>query len=215
MGQLKKSYQIIAFISLLHIVAAVGAGLYLAASGRVTLDDVKVAVDYLRRSESTEASAADEKGETALASEESTGVPRPGSHGEDVARRNLERLSLVADHRLKLANRQMVEVNRRSEEVEQRWAEQEEQQQAKAREAADKAFKKDLELLSLLKPKVAVENLLARTVEDAARMLMAMDSRQGKKIIEASSKDPAQWAKMLAIQRRIRQLPDSSSETAK
>ncbi len=190
------------------------AGLgYLMSSGKLTAENLRTVADIF--SEQPEAAEEALEAEAGLKEKKLLAVdaPRPGTTEEEIARRNLERLSLVADHRLKLANRQMVEVNRRSEEVEQQRVVETEQREAEAEQLADQAFKKDLEIVSLLKPKVAMDSLLARPMDDAARMLMAMEARKGKRIFEAARKDPGNWAKMLAIQRRLREL-SSDAQTS-
>ena len=203
MDTLRKTYHLVALLALIHLLGLAGGAGFLVTTGRLTPQRVRAVVDVLRG----EAPGAEES------------EPDAGEQGEvpdaaeELARRNLERVVMEANQRLILANRQMVEVKRRREELERQEAERAQLHSRQAEESAKEGFKKDLEILSVLKPKVALDSLLTRPIDDAARMVMAMDARTSKKIIEAAQKDPRKRTAMLAIQQSLRELSvDQSGE---
>jgi len=201
---LKRIYNSVAVLALIHMFGLAGGLAFLASTGRLTPENARAVVEVFR------SEAADsEEGESASGREapvaQAPAPPPAGSVEEEVARRNLERVIMEANQRLILANRQMVEVKRRREELADREAERAKARVEQAGQSAREGFKKDLEILSVLKPKVALDSLLARPPEDAALILMAMDARRGKRIIEAAQKDPRKRAAMQAIQLKLRE----------
>lgn len=204
--RLRQAYGIAAFLAVVHVMLAIGAVAWLAGSGRLSVDQFKTIVQIVR-GEMPQA-AMDAPAAQAAATQPALAAtgPVPGSDEEEIRRRHLERLRTQAQHQLLLANRQMVEVNRRREEFEQQVAQQQQADQERGEEIAVEGFEKDLELLQQVKPKTAVDRLLTRPVEDAARLLLAMDTRKSAKIIEAARKEPAKWAQMMAVLDRLREL---------
>jgi len=119
---------------------------------------------------------------------------------------------MQAEHQMLLARRLRLELDRKREEFEQRVDQQAQQQESIEESVATAGFEKEVEELSLVKPKVAVDRLLNRPIEDAAQLLSAMDARTSKKIIEAAYKNAAKWGQMNEILDRKRQLDASATE---
>ena len=211
MDALKKAYRLVALLALIHLLGLAGGAAFLVTTGRLTPQRVRAVVDVLRGETPGAEESVSDAGEQSEMSNAGAQPSAPGSAAEELARRNLERVVMEANQRLILANRQMVEVKRRREELERQEAERAQLHSRQAEESAKEGFKKDLEILSVLKPKVALDSLLTRPVDDAARMVMAMDARNSKKIIEAAQKDPRKRAAMLAIQQRLRDLSAAES----
>ena len=215
MAALKKVYRVIALLALLNLLGVVGLVAFLVGTGRLSKADAEVIAKALRdpAAEQAEAEAAKvgEQKDTTGRTPTGEAEPLPDSTEAEIRRRNLERVAMQAEHQLILANRQMLDVKRRQEELEQQMAEAKAEQQQIEQERTEEGFKKDLELMSMLKPSVALDSLLVRPVDEAARIMMEIDARQGKKIIETAAKDPRKWAMMLEIQRRLRDMsPDAA-----
>ena len=210
----KRIYHVIALIALLNLVVGAGIVAFLAGSGRVTRGHLDAVVETLRgygelEEEAEPASDAPERS----AGESEDEIGSVGSEKEEITRRNLERQITQAEQRLLLATRTMMDVRRRREEFErEREAAAAEEIQKEEEQAAD-GFKKDVEFLESLTPKVALDRLLLRPVDDAARMLMVLDTRRGKKIIETAHKNPQKWESMVPILQRLRELSPASGLT--
>jgi hypothetical protein len=200
---LKKLYHLIAGLALLNLLAVGALGGYLAGSGKLNLERLHAVVETLRAPApdphaEAPADAADPPAD-AVAPE---GQPTPAER--EIARLNLERVTRAAQDQLNYASTIMVDIERRREDLER-----EKQALADARAAeevasADENLQKELEVIGLLKPKVALDNLLARDPAAAARILLALDGRTAKKIVEAASKDPVKWEQILRIQEHMR-----------
>ena len=211
MDTFRKAYHLVALLALIHLLGLAGGAALLVTTGRLTPQRVRAVVDVLGGEAPGAEESVPDAGEQGEMSNAPAQPPAPGSVAEELARRNLERVVMEANQRLILANRQMIEVKRRREELEKQEAERAQLHSRQAEESAKEGFKKDLEILSVLKPKVALDSLLTRPIDDAARMVMAMDARTSKKIIEAAQKDPRKRTAMLAIQRSLRDLSTGES----
>ncbi len=213
MSVLKKLYHIVALLAILHAVLLIGTVAYLAVSGRLTVDSAKAMATILEppkpQAEPQEKSKLKAETDVGPAAE----APARDLLDEEMHRRNLERITMQAEDRLTLANRQMLEVKRRREELEQEQARLKSAEQQRVEESAEAGFQKELELLSSLKPKIALDNLLARPTDDAAQLLMRIDTRKATKIVEESAKDPRKWAAVLKIQERLRELTPTAEAT--
>lgn len=203
MNLLKKTYHLIAALALLNLVAlGVGVGL-LASRGMLTGEKVRAVVDALKAESAQAGADADSSGLPGSAST-AGGAALAAPVEREIARLNLERVTRAAEDQLKYTSRMMVDIERRREEIQRQKEELENAQVAAQSAAADESFQKELEVLSLLKPKIALDNLLALDLDSAARFLGSMESRTAKKIVEAASKDPLKWAQVLQIQEKMR-----------
>lgn len=202
MNLLKKTYHLIAALALLNLMA-LGVGVALLASrGMLTGEKVRAVVGVLK-AESAEGGA--DAGSAGLPGPASpAGIALAAPVEREIARLNLERVTRAAEDQLKYTSRMMVDIERRREEIQRQKEELENAQVAAQSAAADESFQKELEVLSLLKPKIALDNLLALDLDSAARFLGSMESRTAKKIVEAASKDPLKWAQVLQIQEKMR-----------
>jgi hypothetical protein len=226
MKKLGKFYQFIALIALIHFGAVlVGVG-WLAKSGKLNKESILAIANVLGLAEDPKpeqtTDAGDPKSTMTDASKKSKSPTAPVTNSvqEELARRSLQRAVTQAEHRRVLAQRAMMDVRRRREELERLAEQQSTKVENQTKEKAKEGFKKDLEILSSLKPKVALDSLLARPIEDAAQMLLLMETRQAKKIMEAARKDDAKWAQIIAIENILREATtltgeeEAESETA-
>jgi len=202
----KKAYHAVALLALLHLAGLVGVLGYLVTTDRITAEHARAAAKALRG----ELDEAEVEADSEPAGEDTAEtIPETAAEGaarEEIGRRNIERLKTQADQQLLLARRAMVDVTRRREDFERQQEELARQREQADSERLREGFKKDVEWLSAESPKTALAHLLIRPTEDAARLLLEMDTRRGAKVIAAAQKDPRKWAQFLPILQKARQL---------
>jgi hypothetical protein len=77
-------------------------------------------------------------------------------------------------------------------------------QEETERQVRDEGFEKQIEIFQSLSPKVAVQHLLGMSDPDeAAKVLIALDSDRSRKIVEAARRDP-ELSQMQLILQRVR-----------
>ncbi|HNO77917.1 MAG TPA: hypothetical protein PKN33_07630 [Phycisphaerae bacterium] len=210
MKRFGKFYQFIALVALIHFAAIlVGVG-WLIQSGKLNKENVLAIAGVLGFGDDAgtdDGADTDESTATEAASPQKgkSSAPVTNSVQEELARRSLQRAVTQAEHRRELAQRAMLDVRRRREELERLAEQQTTKVEKQTKEKAKEGFKKDLEILSSLKPKIALDSLLARSVDDAAQMMLLMETRQAKKIMEAARKDDGKWTQMIAIENKMRE----------
>ena len=133
--------------------------------------------------------------------------------GLEIMRRKAERIKAELDQRLALNNSIMLRVMTEREAFKQELEAAAEHEKAASWERQKEGFDKQVEIYQGLAPKVAIEHLLGLPEPDeAARLLLEMDTRKAKKIVEAA-KRPDQMQQMKVILQRLREVaPDRSSE---
>ncbi len=126
-----------------------------------------------------------------------------------------ERIKAELDQRLALNNSIMLRVTAEKESLQRQREEAVKREQAVAAERASEGFQKQIAIYEGLAPKVAVQHLLSlNDPEQAAKILMEMETRKAKKIVEAAKRGD-QLARMQAILERVREVaPDRSRELA-
>lgn len=208
MEAIKKIYRMLALLALVHVVAIGVAVGYFAMSGKVTPDRVRAAIDVLRNeSIPMDESAKQTPDVNANDEADSSAQARTvDADAEELRRLNLQRVRMHAEQQLILAKRQIMEARREREEFERRVAQFNASREQQSELVRGEAFEKELEILSQLKSKIALDRLLLLPVDDAARLLMQMDTRKSRKIIEAAHKDQSKWSQMMEIQEQMRQL---------
>ncbi len=209
MSTLRTTYRWVAGLALLHMIGLGGGAAYLLGTGSIDADRLRQAVSVLRETDADESEAGDSAelpevkgaGEVASASRS----PEEQLLADEVEWRNTERYRTQLDQRLKLINTERLEVDRRREAFE-RFKEQE-RQEREAREEKESVagYSKQVEIISALKPKAALGQLMSMNDVDAAQIMFRFDTRKVKKIIE-SAKTEEQRTKMTAIVRLIADL---------
>lgn len=210
---LKKAYRVVALLALLHLIGLLGVVGFLVGTDRITAEHVRAAVEVLREGKGGAESEAEVEAGDEEAMEAVPETPAAGAAREEIARRNIERLKTQADQQLLLARRAMVDLTRRREEFERQQNELSRQREQAETERRKEGFKKDVEWLSTEKPKTALDHLLLRATEDAARLLLEMDTRRGAKIIATAQKDPRKWAQFLPILKKVRELTPAEEDS--
>jgi len=213
---LKKVYRFVALLALIHVVAIGGVAGFLLLTGRVTPDRVKAAVDALRGMDADPVAV---KGDVPPSAKKRDGKPASGAvvdaDAREVQRLELQRIRMHAQQQLILAKRQMIQVQREREAFEKQVAQFKAARDAERREVRSEAFDKELEIVSQLKPKIALDRLLLLPIDEASQLLMRMDTRKSRRIIEAAHRQPQKWSQMMQIQERMGQLgPASDDERA-
>jgi hypothetical protein len=200
---LKRAYQAVALLALLHLLGAGGVLGYLAATGRLTGEQFRRVVDVLRGATPQSAVAATETVEEVAPPEKSTEFIEQEQLAEKIARHRVDRRWAELDQQAATIAAARLAVIRQREALEREAEELDAQFKRRAKQEQSESFKKDLELFSSMKPKVAVDYMLRKPPEDAARMLLLMDTRKAKRIIEAA-KAPAQKRDMARILQMLR-----------
>ncbi len=232
---LRKIYNYAALLALVHVGASLLVLTYAAVTGGLTSSKLQAMVAALQAKPATEIDA-----EKSASAEKSTSAERPDSkdpHKSDAAsapammkksdhdasfaalqtdldiiRLESERVKAELDQRLALNNSILLKV------ASEREAFQRERQAVVDREKAGKpddrgeGFAKQVAIFENLTPKVAIEHLLAMTdPDDAARVLITLEPRKAKAIIEAAKRED-QSTKMKDILRRVRAVtPEAAS----
>ena len=192
MASLKKAYQLLALIAIVHLFALGGGLGYLVATGK--LDGVRAAevVDVFRDVDESDDTPVEEPLEQpSTASGQSVESIEQQQIQEEIIWRSSVRHQAELDQRQKALQLQMLSLERKSEEFERYQKQITEQQDARQEVDQSRGFKKELELFSSMKSKQALEFLLDKIPEDAAHLLLEMPGRSAKKIVE-SAKTPEQ-----------------------
>lgn len=185
----KSLYETGSLLAVLNLVALIGVVAALAMNGTLTSEKVRDIVAVLKGEPVVSATAALPATPTSEApAAPATPAPTPVT-ADDVAVMELEaqRLQAELDQRVALANSIMLKV--RSEREAFRTERDAAQKQAEAEKARqqDQGFQKQLDILTSLAPKTALEHLLAlNDMHKAARILMSMETDQAKKIVESA-----------------------------
>ena len=213
----KVLYQVICLLAIANLVAIVGVVAFLYGTGRLDGERLEQIAAVLRGEDLAEAAATTpaatqpatqplEKGtaETRLARAREEG---------DLAQRLLERRGRELEDRQQLADAMMLDIIRRQETLAEEQAALDEQQRKIREERLRSGFVKELELLAAVKPKVRKDLLAQKSDADVVRLMMEMDERAGKQVIEVC-KTPEEKAWMARILHRIQTQKEPSSAEA-
>ena len=216
-GVLKRTYDYVALFALLHVVAALGVSTYVLSTGVLTPEKVQAIASVLRGDQGPEENAAPETDDLMDDETETDAAGLPDidqmAEGSELLRLEAQRIKAELDQRLTLNNNIMLRVTTMRDAFKKEQA----SAQAAAQETLEaqqtEGFRKQLSILEALSPKVAVEHLLnMEDIDDAARVLLEMDTRKSKKIVEAA-KGGQELQRMRTILRRVRDVaPDRSGE---
>jgi hypothetical protein len=131
----------------------------------------------------------------------------------EIMRREAERIKEELRQRLALNNSILLRATNEREAFEKERTAEENQRRARLREQQQEGFTKQVEILEAMKPKIAVVHLLSMdNLDEAARVLLSMETRQAKKIVEAA-KGGEQMAQMVTVLQKIREVaPERSTD---
>jgi hypothetical protein len=218
-GILRRTYDYVALVALLQVISLLGIGVYLASSGAVDRDKVAAIAEILRGQPAATATLVSSPVEPAES--ERMHAPEPGrgqvvsdvQQEREALRLEAERIRTELEQRLTLNNTILLRVTTQREAFQKEQKAAQEQTAASEARRNDEGFQKQIAIFESLAPKVAVEHLLSGSDPDeAARILMEMDNRKAKKIVEAA-KSSDQKARMHMILQRLRDVaPFRSAE---
>lgn len=211
MSGLKKVYGLAALLAILHLLGVGGIVGYLVATGKLTREHVQQMAAVLR-GEIAEPQAAE--------AEEVADVPPPAKSADSIDRDQLQedlhrhqaerREAELAQHQA-AAKFALLKATRAREALEREVASFEAQKRNRKKQEESEGFQKDLALLSSLKPKVSIEYLIQKSTADAAKVLLLMDTRKAKRIIEAA-RTPAQKKKIAEVMKLLGEMAPAEAE---
>ncbi len=210
---MKRAYRLFATFALLNLLGAGGFVTWLVNAGRLDVEKARE-IFAMFQEQPQEEPLPDED----VAQEDEDVTVRTATSSiegqraaDEVAWRNAERYRTQLEQRLKLVNAARVEVDRRREEFEARVDEESKNRSERDTQEATKGFEKQIEILSLLSPKIALEQLATMSDADAASLLFELETRKVKKIIE-SAKDDASRDKITRVMQLMTDIkPDDQS----
>ncbi|MCG3129759.1 MAG: hypothetical protein FLDDKLPJ_00494 [Phycisphaerae bacterium] len=241
-GWIRQGYDLAAVFSMLNLLALAGVIVFLAVGGHLTPERVRQVVEVMRgtavvapEEELTGEGAGPEDTEPATPdaptpSEEGSAVveepivaARPQTSSDltqaslierEIALRERNRFEAEINQRLALSESIMLQITTRLDELNAQRAAFEKQKQDDAGVKDDEGFRKELEVFNSLKPTQAFDYLIRKDADQAARLLMEMDTRTVAKILE-SAKSADHKAKADEILAAIRKVaPARAAEVA-
>lgn len=215
---LRRLYDSVALFALLNMLLLVGLAALGMFSGALSPEKVQAIAAVLKGSAPETATPAVELPVETTAVEEASepSLPvLPDEEKNEIIRREAERIKEELRQRLALNNSILLRVQAEREAFQKEQADAARLAVATARQRDTEGFRKQIEILEGLKPKAAVQHLLGQSeVDEAARLLVEMDTRKAQKIVQAAS-DPPQLQRMMTILQRLREVaPEKSAELA-
>jgi predicted phosphatase len=196
---LRKTVNILGILSLLLLLGVGGTAAWFAGKGTLTsrsLRDALQAVTTERTETRTDAAATQPATATRPAA---TGELLAANRtGEAAAMGELEMLRRQVANDMAMVQAARLQVMRQREELQKDRAQWQQQRKEMLAAAQQDGTQKELEYLSSIKADQALVLLMAKPEPQAARILMAMETRKGKKIIEScKTVDQTDWIKRI------------------
>lgn len=214
----KRAYDGLALFALLNMVGVGALVVYLVAGGVLNGEKGRRIVGIMR---DEDLSSADEEASNEPVDAETddaraaagTDAVVESQVDVEIIRRESERIKAELDQRLALNNSILLRVVTERERFQRELEEATNRQEASSKQRREKGFRKQIAIYESLSPKVAIQHLLALTEpDDAARILLEMETRKAKKVIEVAKRGE-QIEKMKQILKRVREVaPDRSAE---
>ncbi len=217
-SSLKRAYDAVALVAVLNVLALVALGALLVWSGAVNSEKLRFIANVLRGDEGSlpesEAIPVASPDATQGAAPKASAVVAAESQADaEIVRLEADRIKAELDQRLALNNSILLRVMAQREQFQREQEEAAQRQEKSLEERRNSGFQKQIAIYEALNPKVALEHLLAvDDPDEAARILLEMNTRKAKKIIEAGKRGD-QMSRMKAILKRLRDVaPDRSDE---
>lgn len=212
----RRAYDTVALLALLHVVGLGAVLLWLAGSGAVNAEKIRRIAAVMRGEDQPVEAAidAEEQGRPeGDATEPAVEPPSLAASQMDteIIRREADRVKEELRQRLALNNSILLRVTAERESFKsERESAKKQEQKAKAYRETE-GFAKQVAIYDSLTPKTAVQHLLGLgDADEAARILLAMKTRQAKKVIEAAKRGE-QRQKMMTILQRLREVSPGRS----
>jgi len=211
-GIFRRGYDAIALFALLNMAALVGIVGYLVGTGAVDGEKVRKAALVLRGEPFPipQAQAEESKPAAAAAKPASSKAGAIESEADlEIAHRESERIKAELEQRLALNNSILLKVRTEREAFQKERETATKQEQASANVQREEGFRKQVAIMEALSPKVAIQHLLGLSDSDeAAKILVAMETGKAKKIVE-SAKRGDEMTQMKRILQRVREAAPS------
>lgn len=214
---IRKTYDAIALFSVLNVVFVAGLIAYLISSGAVDAEKFRKFVAVIRGAELAETVGAN--AEPAVVEEAGTPpqsltfTPATAQIDLEVYRREADRIQEELRQRLALSNSILLRTTTERQSFRREQEDAAKKSEGKKRERQTEGFQKQVAILEGLKPKTAIAHLLSTgDPDEAAAILMQMEDRRAKNIVEAA-KTPAQRQKIGAILRKLKDAPTGEPAT--
>ena len=212
---LRRVYHLLALGALLNLLVLGGTGAYLFSKGHLSRDKILQMAEVARGDDTAE-----EVEEDPVAPEEPSAtatrvdLSTESQYAQEIAVREMQRFRDEMDQRMALNNKIMLQITTRREALEREIRSFQQRREQDVEVKDNEGFKKELEIFESLKPSAAMELMLSKSsVDDAAKLMLQMESRKVAKIIEAA-KTPADKMKLATIQERMKEVSlDSTDKT--
>lgn len=211
-GVLKKAYHGVAMIALLNLLLVGGVLGYLGATGVLTADRLERIASIARGEDVGPEQGEQEDAEEVTDPQASADSISHTQEQEEASRLRADRRRAELQQQATTIAAARLEVTRQREALERRYDELRQQAKQREKEEQSAGFKKELALLASVKPKVAVGMLLEKPREDAAALLMAMETRKGKRLVEAAFKVPSQRRAMMEVMQYLREMSPEQAD---
>jgi len=223
-SMMRRIYDILAFVSLLNMLALAGVMGYFVSSGLVDTSKMQKVMAVLRGDEMADAKPMEEGTEKAADSiptspatmaahaDAADEAPITSQMDLEIMRREAERIKEELRQRLALNNSILLRVTTERESFMKERDTAKKQQDAQMAQRQEGGFVKQVEIYEGLAPKLAAQHLLGiQEPEEAAKVLLSMDPRKARKIVEAAKRGD-QMDRMMVILQRVREVAPAKSE---
>lgn len=207
-GMLRRVYDAVALFALLNVLALAGGTAFFSLSGQLDKENVQAAIRALRGDSCAPTFPAMEDVQADAKEDEKKSQRKLFDEVEiDLMQQEAERLKTEVDQRVALANTIMLKVNAEQQTLRREKVELAKKGESERGRQQEAGFQKQLDILTSLNPKMALEHILGMNdVDRAARILATMDSGRAKKIVE-SARRGEDLARMKQILERMESLP--------
>ncbi len=211
MSMVKRVYHIAAIFAFIHLAAIGGLVGWLVSDGRLDSDKVDQIATILRGEDEEALSAGSEEDEASAKPKKSSDSIDQDQTREELFRLQMDRRMAELRQQASTITSARLQVTRQREALDRREEEVANQQNKRKKQEQTKGYKKELDILSSLKPKVALYQLSLKTTADAADLLLMMNTRNAKRIIEAA-KGPAEKRRMADLLKAMRDISPQDAQ---
>lgn len=209
----KTLIQLVSTLAIANLLALIGAVGFLFGTGRLDADRVERITEIIVGEDEEETEDVASEIEQPDEKEEAHVKLARAREESDLIRRMFERQERETRDRQRLVDAMMLDVTRRQEQLTEERELFDEQQRNLREERLQSGFRKELELLESAKPKIRRDLLRAKSDADAVKLMMEMDTRAGKQVIDAC-KSPQEKAWISRILYEIEMLNEPRTASA-
>ncbi|UCG33034.1 MAG: hypothetical protein JSU68_00080 [Phycisphaerales bacterium] len=210
----KTLYQVISILAIANLLCIAGLVVFLAATDRLSAERVDQIAAVLRGEPPVQAAPTTQPTTQPVEAETAETRLARAREETDLASLALERRRREIADRHRLAEALVMDVVRRQEALSSDRSAFEDQQRKIEEERLHEGFVKELALLTSVKPKVRRDMLINKSDADVVKLMMEMDERAGKQVIEAcKTKEEKVWISRILHLIQTQQTPTPSAET--